>query len=283
MSDETKGAIATIGILTYESRDLLRGLLDSILNRQWCHRYEIVVVDNASSDDTVSMLESEYPSVDLIRNRVNCGVAPARNQIFRQSECPYVIILDVDTEVHDGSLDALVDRMEGHPEVGIAGPKLVYGDGRLQLSCRPFPSPLNILIEGTFLRDWFPNSRFVKGYTLEDWGHDEPREVDWMYGAALIIRKKVLDEVGLFDEGFFYLYEDIDLCFRAKRYGFRILYDPSAVVTHFLPRERKGVFHQRIGVHVKSITRYLLKDYYGLGLPTQQSLPPRSTSAGETR
>ena len=154
--------VATIGILTYHSRELLKGLLESILRNSWEHPYEIVVVDNNSSDDTVAMVEKDYPSVRLVRNPVNRGVAPARNQIFRMSGCEFVIILDVDTEVHPGSLDALVNTMKSHPEAGIAGPKLVYGNGRLQLSCRPFPSPLNIAIEGTFLRDWFPQSRFVK-------------------------------------------------------------------------------------------------------------------------
>jgi GT2 family glycosyltransferase len=267
----TDQPIATIGILTYDSRDLLKGLLESIHREPWKHRYEIVVVDNDSSDDAVSMVESVWPDVRIVKNPVNRGVAPARNQIFRMSECEFVIILDVDTVVHPGSLDVLVDTMKKHPEAGIAGPKLVYGDGRLQLSCRPFPSPLNIAIEGTFLRDWFPRSRFVKEYTLEDWDHEELREVDWMYGAALIIRKSVLDRVGHFDEGFFYLYEDIDLCFRVKKNGIKILYEPRAVVTHYLPRERKGMFHSRIGVHCKSILRYLLKDYYGLPLQTQTS------------
>jgi GT2 family glycosyltransferase len=261
--------VATIGILTYHSRDLLKGLLESIHRNPWKYPYEIVVVDNNSSDDTIAMVEKTWPSVRLVKNPVNRGVAPARNQIFRMSQCEFVIILDVDTEVHPGSLDTLVDTMRAHPEAGIAGPKLVYGDGRLQLSCRPFPTPLNIAIEGTFLRDWFPQSRFVKEYTLQDWDHKELREVDWMYGAALIIRKSVLEQVGLFDEGFFYLYEDMDLCFRVRRSGIKILYNPQAVVTHFLPRERKGIFHNRIGVHCRSIARYLLKDYYGLPLRTE--------------
>jgi hypothetical protein len=269
----TDKPVATIGILTYHSRDLLKGLLESIFRNRWKYSYEIIVVDNASSDDAVAMVESTWPSVRLVKNAVNRGVAPARNQIFRMSECEFVIILDVDTEVHPGSLDALVDTMRAHPEAGIAGPKLVYGDGRLQHSCRPFPSPLNIAIEGTFLRDWFPQSRFVKDYTLEDWDHGQLREVDWMYGAALIIRKTVLDQVGLFDEGFFYLYEDIDLCFRVRKRGIKILYNPQAVVTHFLPRERKGILHNRIGIHCRSIVRYLLKDYYGLPLRTETSVP----------
>lgn len=262
--------IATIGVLTYHSKQLLKGLLESILRTEWRYRYEIVVVDNNSSDDTITMLEQHYPAVRLVKNAENRGVAPARNQIFRMASSKYVIILDVDTEVHPGSLDTLVDTMESHPEAAITGPKLVYGDGQLQHSCRPFPTPGNILIEGTFLRDWFPESRFVKGYTLADWDHQEMREVDWMYGAALIIRKAALDTFGFFDEGFFYLYEDIDLCFRAKKSGFKILYNPAATVTHFLERERKGLFHNKIRVHVRSILRYLMKDYYGLGLRTQQ-------------
>jgi GT2 family glycosyltransferase len=109
----------------------------------------------------------------------------------------------------------------------------------------------------------------VREYTLSDWDHQQMREVDWMYGAALIIRKTALDKFGLFDEAFFYLYEDIDLCFRAKQSGFKILYNPAAIVTHFLQRERKGLFHNKIGIHVRSILRYLMKDYYGLGLRTQ--------------
>ena len=87
------------------------------------------------------------------------------------------------------------------------------------------------------------------------------------------IRKSVLDKVGLFDEGFFYLYEDIDLCFRVRKGGFKILYNPQAVVTHFLPRERKGLLHDRIGIHVRSVARYLLKDYYGLPLGTATGAP----------
>jgi hypothetical protein len=268
MSDKP---VATIGILTWRSRDLLKGLLESIRRHPWEYSYEIVVVDNDSGDDTISMIEKDWPSVRLVRNPVNRGVAPARNQIFRMSEREFVIILDVDTEVHAGSLDALVRTMKEHPDAGIAGPKLVYGDGRLQHSCRPFPSPWNIAIEGAFLRDWFPQSRFVKEYTMEDWDHGELREVDWMYGAALIIRKSVLDQVGHFDEGFFYLYEDIDLCFRVKKSGIKILYDPRAVVTHFLPRERKGIFHERFRIHCRSILRYLLKDYCGLPLRTKTS------------
>jgi GT2 family glycosyltransferase len=226
--------------------------------------WEVRVVDNASNDGTVEMLQEKFPYVRLIKNPYNRGVAPARNQILRQAQGRYIVFLDVDTCLLPGSVSALVKVMDQHPRAAIGGPKLVYGDGRLQLSCRPFPSILNIAIEGTFLKEWFPSSRFVKEYTMEDWDHGQIREVDWMYGACFIVRRENLEQIGAFDEKFFYLYEDVDFCFRAKKEGFKILYIPEATVVHFLEREEKGIFHRRIRNHVKSILRYLMKDRYGL-------------------
>jgi GT2 family glycosyltransferase len=252
---------ATIGILTWNSRDLLQQCLDSLETGLEGVSSEVWVVDNDSGDGTLKMLQAEYPGVCLIKNPLNRGVAPARNQIIKQAKGRYIVFLDVDTRVLPGSLKTLIGVMDQHSEVAIGGPKLLYGDGSLQLSCRPFPSPLNILIEGTFLRDYFPNSRFVKEYTLEGWDHSELRVVDWMYGACLIIRSEALDKLGLFDEGFFYLYEDIDICFRAKIMGMKVLYIPQSEVIHYLERERKSIFHSRILVHLRSIFRYLAKNY----------------------
>jgi len=238
---------------------LLKGCLDSLKSGYDDLESEIWVVDNASADGTLEMLADEYPEVNVIENEKNRGVAPARNQILSEARGRYVVFLDVDTCVHPGSLKTLVEVMDKHPGVAIGGPKLLYGDGRLQLSCRPFPSLLNIVIEGTLLREYFPNSRFVKEYTLEEWDHNELREVDWMYGACLIVRRDVFRELNGFDEGFFYLYEDIDLCFRAKRKGMKILYIPQAEVIHYLERERRSVFHPMIITHIRSIIRYFKK------------------------
>lgn len=255
---------ATIGIVTWKSKDLLKGCLDSVFNEEWRYAYETIVVDNGSCDGTAEMVEGAYPHVKLLQNNRNEGVAPARNRILKEAKSRYVIVLDVDTLVLPKSLDVLVRTMDRHSEVAIGGPKLIYREGQLQLSCRPFPSLPNIALEGTFLRDYFPNSRFVKKYTMEDWDHNELREVDWMYGAALIVRKAVLADMGYFDERFFYLYEDVDFCFRAKACGYKVLYIPEAVIVHFLQRERKGIFHPQIKEHVRSISRYLLKNYYGI-------------------
>jgi len=251
----------SIGIITWNSKELLTGLLDSIRSNAGDVEYEIVVVDNHSEDGSIEALESTYPEVILIKNPTNEGVTKARNKMLKKAGGRYILSLDVDTTVLPGAIPALVAAMDEHPEAAVGGPKLMYRDRSLQLSCRPFPSPLNILIEGTFLSEHFPNSRFVTEYSMCNWDHSELREVDWMYGAALIIRRSALDEVGLFDEGFFYLYEDIDYCYRARRLGKKVIYIPQAEIIHFLEREKKSVLHSRIGVHVKSILRYLIKDY----------------------
>jgi len=252
----------TVGIITWNARALLKQLLDSVFQSVKGVTFEVVVVDNGSSDGTLEMLEENYPDVVLVKNAENLGVAPARNQLLRKARGRYILSLDVDTTLYpNGAVETLVATMDRHPQAAIGGPKLVYKDGSLQLSCRPFPSPLNILLEGTALKRYVPDSRFVKGYTLEDWDHASLREVDWMYGAALMIRASVLDKVGYLDEAFFYLYEDIDLCFQARRLGYKVLYIPDAVICHHLEREERPLFSKTLRIHLRSIRRYLFKDY----------------------
>ncbi len=255
----------TIGIITWNARDLLEQLLDSVYASVKEVSFEVVVVDNGSTDRTLEMIDSDYRNVILVKNARNLGVAPARNQLLRKARGRYVLSLDVDTTLYpNGAVETLVAIMDRHPGTAIGGPKLVYKDGSLQLSCRPFPSPMNILLEGTFLKRYFPNSRFVKGYTLEDWDHAGLREVDWMYGAALVIRSSVLDELGYLDEAFFYLYEDIDLCFQARKRGYKVLYIPEAVICHHLEREERPLFSKTLRTHLRSIRRYLVKDYLNM-------------------
>ncbi|MFG0334274.1 MAG: glycosyltransferase family 2 protein [Maioricimonas sp. JB049] len=253
----------SIGLLTYKSPDLLDNVLTSIAETRGDLDAEVIVIDNASNDRTVDMVHERFPWVKLVCNDLNRGVAVGRNQILREATGRYIIFLDCDTKVLPGALQTLVETMDARPEISCCGPKLLYGDGTLQLSCRPFPAPLNIAIEGTFLRDWFPNSGYVKNYTLEDWDHNDIREVDWMYGAAMMFRREVFDVVGDFDEGFFYQYEDIDIFFRAAQHGLKTIYIPQAEIIHYYERERKALFHNKIHIHIRSILRYLRKDYYG--------------------
>ncbi len=255
----------TIGIITWNARELLKQLLDSVYLSVKEVSFEVVVVDNGSTDGTLEMMEVSYPEVVFLTNPENMGVSPARNRLMRKARGRYILSLDVDTTLYpNGAVEKLVSTMDQYPEAAIGGPKLVYKDGSLQLSCRPFPSPLNIAIEGTFLKKHFPDSRFVKEYTLEDWDHESLKEVDWMYGAALVIRTSLLDKIGYLDEGFFYLYEDIDLCYQARKKGYKVLYIPDAVICHHLEREERPLFSKTLRIHLRSIRRYLFKDYLNM-------------------
>ncbi len=255
----------TVGVITWNARALLEQLLDSVYESVNNIEFEVLVVDNGSTDGTIEMIKENYPDVVLVENPENLGVAPARNQLLKKARGRYTLSLDVDTTmIQKGVVETLVATMDAHPEAAIGGPKLVYKDGSLQLSCRPFPSPLNIMLEGTFLQKYFPDSRFVKDYNMEEWDHASLREVDWMYGAALMIRASALEEIGYFDEGYFYLYEDIDLCFQARRKGYKVLYIPDAVICHHLEREERTIFSKTLKIHLRSIGRYLLKDYLAL-------------------
>ena len=253
----------TLGVITWNSRALLEQLLDSIYETVERLTFEIVVVDNGSTDGTLEMVKERFPEVVLVENSENLGVAKARNQLLKKSRGRYILSLDVDTTLtRKGAVETLVSIMDEHPEAAMGGPKLVYRDGTLQMSCKPFPSPLNILIEGTFLRNIFPNSRFVKDYTMEDWDHSHLREVDWLYGAALMIRTSALEEIGYLDDEFFYLYEDIDHCFQARKHGHKVLYIPEAEICHHCERgEDASIFAKTLWVHLRSIRRYLIKDY----------------------
>jgi len=251
----------TIGISTWNQKALLEQLLDSIYGSIKEVTFEIVVVANGSKDGTVEMVRERYPDVALTVFEENIGIGGARKHILSQGTGRYILSLDVDTTLYpNGAVETLVATMDNHPNAAIAGPKLVYKDGSLQLSCRPFPSPLNILIEGTFLRKYFSNSRFVKDYTMEDWDHSQLREVDWMYGAALIIRRSLLDAV-VYDPNFRHKYEDVDHCFQARKAGYKVLYVPEAVICHHLEVENNFSFSKSLLDHMHSMARYLTKDY----------------------
>ena len=251
----------TIGISTWNQKDLLEQLLDSIYKSVNNISFDISVVANGSQDGTVEMVREKYTDVNLTVFKENIGIGGARKHLLDKARGRYILSLDVDTTLFPNSaVEILVSTMDKHPEAAIGGPKLVYKDGSLQLSCRPFPSPLNILMEGTFLRNSFSKSRFVKEYTMEDWDHNSLREVDWMYGAALIIRTSLLKEV-VYDPRFRHKYEDVDHCFQARKAGYKVLYIPEALICHHLEVENKFGFSKALADHIHSMGRYLVKDY----------------------
>lgn len=254
----------TIGLLCYRDRQLIDDLLSSIERSQQRYRYEFLLSDNGSSDGTREMVREKYPYVKILENNQNLGVATGRNRLFWNSRARYTMILDSDTLVHEGAIDILVDTMDARPDAAIVAPRLVYRDGSLQLSCRPFPRFVDTLVEGTPCRRYLNWTGIPARADMRNVAHDELMQVDCVYGAAMLIRNSVLQQIGGFDEGYFYEYEDYDLCFRCKQAGYEVWYEPAAVVTHFYEREERGVFHPQLKNHLRSILRFQTRNMWRL-------------------
>lgn len=201
---------------------------------------EMIVIDNASSDDTLQMLE-KYPEVRLIANPDNRGFAAANNQGLQIARGPWLLLLNPDTIVPPGALRQLLNFAQAHPEAGVIGPRLLNPDGSLQFSCRRFPTITAGMFRHTFLGRLFPQVRSMRDYLMCDWSHDEPREVDWLSGAAMLINRRAYDEIGGLDEGFYWGSEDVDYCYRMHQAGWKVLYTPQPAIVHAIGRSTNQV------------------------------------------
>ena len=211
---------ASVIVLAWNGIDYLESCLNSVLGQAYAN-FEVIVVDNSSSDGSADFIAQHYPEVKLIRNERNLGFSAGNNVGLRQATGQVRALLNQDTVVQPGWLAALVKALESYPDAGIVGSKILDLDGiTLQHAGAHFDWPI---VEGLHY-----------GRGERDAGqYDEPREVEFVTGAALAVRSDVLEQIGLLDEGFFPGYfEDVDLCVRARRAGYRVLYVPSAIVLH---------------------------------------------------
>jgi GT2 family glycosyltransferase len=222
----------SIIIISWNTQKLLAQCLSSILNATQpatLAQLEVFVVDNASSDGSAEMVRARFPWVRLIQSPDNLGFAPANNVAIRQSRGRYVLLLNPDTEVLQGALETLLEFMETHPEVGAAGSRLLNVDGTLQPSCSPAPTLARELWRLLHLDAFYPYG----SYRMQAWSITAPREVDNVQGACLIVRTRILEQIGPLDEDYFIYTEEVDLCYRIRRAGWRIFWVPSAQVIHY--------------------------------------------------
>jgi GT2 family glycosyltransferase len=222
---------------------------------------EVIVWDNASSDDSASMVEEEFPWVRVFRSETNLGFGGGHNSAMREATGEYLMPLNSDAVVHEGALFKIVQHLKQNTDVGIVGPKLLNPDGSLQYSCRRFPTPLAAVFRNTPLGKIFPNNRFSREYLMQDWPHDTARDVDWVSGAAFCMTRKCFEATSGFDEQFFMYMEDVDLCYRAHEHGFRVTYLPDALVTHAIGRSTDLVANRMIVQFHKSMMLFYKKHY----------------------
>ncbi len=225
-----------IVIVNYNTCDLLRACLQSLAEGA-AQNATIWVVDNASGDDSATMVQAEFPSVRLILNQQNTGYAAANNLAIRealQQDAEYVLLLNPDTVAPPNALDQLIVYLERHPEVGACGPRLLLPDGSLDLACRrSFPTPEVSLYRLLGLAKLFPRSPRFARYNMTYLSPDIETEVDSVVGACMLVRASVVREVGMLDETYFMYGEDLDWAFRIKQYGWRVMYVPSVVIYHY--------------------------------------------------
>lgn len=216
-------------IINYNTREHLRACLATVQSEGPC---ELIVVDNASSDGSVEMVQSEYPWVDLQVNKNNVGYGAAANQAIARCTTDYVLLLNADILLQPGALQSLSTYLDQHPRVAIVGPRLVNPDGTLQSSCYPFPGTLQWLFDNNFSSRLVRHISFLRHYLLRSWLHTEMRIVPAVKGAALAIRRKAFETVSGFDQSFFLYFEELDLCYRLIAAGWQIHFAPVTTVVH---------------------------------------------------
>ncbi len=222
----------SICLVTWNVRDYLRDCLLSLRRARPEIDYEVLVVDNRSSDGTAVSVKTDFPEVSLIQNDRNRGFAAACNQAIRSSGGRYLLLLNPDTLVPAGSLEEMVRFLDQHPGAGGAGPKLINPDGSLQPSVRGFPTTAAAFRQFTILGDLGLFGRARSVYLQTNFDYQHPAVVDQPMGAALFLRRQALEEVGMLDEGFFLYFEEVDLCRRLSRAGWTVWYNPAAEIVH---------------------------------------------------
>lgn len=219
----------TAVMVTYNSAPLLQRAFESLVRATQGMQVHLVVIDNASRDDSVAQIERHAPPHVLIRNHSNIGFARANNQALALVKGEYVLLLNPDSDLPADSLTKTTAFMEAHRECGILGVKLATPDGQLQPSCRYFPTPLNLFIRRLGLRWLFPTVRMMDDLS---WPHDAVRKCDWVPGCFYLVRRALIDEIGLFDERYFLYCEEIDHCRRASKAGWDVVFFPDVTVVH---------------------------------------------------
>ena len=219
------------------------------------------------------MVEREFPWVRLERMSSNLGFTGGHNHALGIRKGYHALPLNSDTVVHPGAIASLLTFADENPDFGIIGPKLLNPDGTLQYSCRRFPNPTAALFRNTPLGKLFPNNPFTRDYLMQEWDHNSTKQVDWVSGAAFLVRGDVIEKVGAFDPAYFMFCEDVDWCWRVWKAQYKVVYYPDSIITHAIGRSTDKAPNRMIGRFHRSMFRFYTKNV----IP-EQGLPARVIS-----
>jgi O-antigen biosynthesis protein len=221
-------------IVNYNVKEFLLNLLHSIEKASSNISKEIIVIDNASDDGSVEVVREKFPSVKLIKNKINVGFGKANNQGLEIALGKYLLFINPDCIVSEDTFDKMISFFESHHDCGLTGCKILNSDGTLQLACRrSFPGPWTSFTKVTGLSNLFPKSKIFARYNLTYLDENKTYEVDAVSGSFMMMRKDVYEKTGGFDEKFFMYGEDLDLCYRVQKSGFKVYYVHDTQVIHY--------------------------------------------------
>lgn len=224
----------SIIIVNYNTCRLTLDCLRSVYDSKTDYQFEVLVVDNASADDSVEVISREFPQVTLITNIENTGFAKANNQAIAVSSGRYVLLLNSDTILQPDTLQTMVSLMDRRSDLGASGCKIILPDGSLDKACkRGFPTPSASFYYTFGFSRLFPNNPRFNQYQLGYLDPNETYPIDCLVGAFMLVRRETIDEVGMLDETFFMYGEDIDWCYRIKQAGWGIQYEPATYIVHY--------------------------------------------------
>lgn len=223
----------TFIIVNYNSWDHLKKCLESIFSHVSDYQFEILVIDNNSSDGSQYFVRNEYRNVKFFANKTNLGFSKANNIGIKYSSGKYLCLVNPDVYLIDNTVTKLFEHMENNPYVGILGPQILNYENVIQRSCMNSPTLLDIFLRAFSLDVIFPNSRFFGRYMMTYWDHNSTKDVDIINGCFWFIRKSAIDEVGFLDERFFIYAEDKDLCLRFKDNGWVVRFFVGGKAVHY--------------------------------------------------
>jgi GT2 family glycosyltransferase len=274
----SSGPLVSVIIVTYRSEGTITACLKSVLDSAEALEalvsaedsgpaLEVIVIDNGSGDGTIPRVLKFGKAVRLIPNPDNRGFARGVNQGIRVSSGKYVLLLNPDCRVEPGAIAELVRFMRANEVAGACGPKVRSPDGSIQLSCRAFPNHSTALFHRhSLLTRLFPKNPHSDRYLKTTWDHSAESQVDWVSGAAMLLRRKALKQIGSMDEDYFLYSEDVDLCWRLQEAGWATFYVPSAVIWHHVGRSsRQAPFRALYERHRSMYTFY--KKHYSQDIP----------------
>lgn len=250
----------TISIVSGGDYKILQNCLHSLPKSCQNFSYEVFVTAISPPSTLKDKIEKKYPTINFIQNKKPKGYGQNQNYVIKKTTTPFFLVLNDDTNLLPNALDILVEFLEKNKnKVAAVGPKILNKDGSLQYSARSFPNIFTGIFRRTFLSKLFPNNPYVKQYLMLNWEHNTLKNIDWISGACMLLNRRAIYDIGLFDEDFFMYVEDLEWCYRAHQKNWKIYYNPFAKIIHYGFLTTQKVATKMIIEHHKSMYKFYEK------------------------